>query len=129
MWATAKPISMGERRQRFEDIARVLGNFSQLREPGRYAHSLCLASGGTPCPNAGPDVAVAGERERRRSREDYIQQLITDLCEYYGYSEYLMTKLSHIFPVSEVRHPFVGGNILLKQRLMLRTSASELEGM
>ena len=37
-----------------------------------------------------------------RTRDEYTRQLIKDACEYYGYSEFLMTKLFYIFPVSEV---------------------------
>ncbi|KAG0300985.1 rRNA (cytosine-C5-)-methyltransferase nop2 [Dissophora globulifera] len=40
-------------------------------------------------------------REGSRSRNDYISQLLKDLCLYYGYNEYLMEKLFYIFPVSE----------------------------
>ncbi|KAF8927500.1 putative ribosomal RNA methyltransferase nop2 [Dissophora ornata] len=40
-------------------------------------------------------------REGNRSRNDYIAQLLKDLCLYYGYNEYLMEKLFYIFPVSE----------------------------
>ncbi|KAF9899883.1 rRNA (cytosine-C5-)-methyltransferase nop2 [Linnemannia zychae] len=40
-------------------------------------------------------------REGNRSRNDYISQLLKDLCLYYGYNEYLMEKLFYIFPVSE----------------------------
>ncbi|KAF9309528.1 rRNA (cytosine-C5-)-methyltransferase nop2 [Podila horticola] len=40
-------------------------------------------------------------REGNRSRNDYISQLLKDLCMYYGYNEYLMEKLFYIFPVSE----------------------------
>ncbi|KAF9290536.1 rRNA (cytosine-C5-)-methyltransferase nop2 [Mortierella alpina] len=40
-------------------------------------------------------------REGNRSRNDYISQLLKDLCLYYGYNDYLMEKLFYIFPVSE----------------------------
>ncbi|KAF9956498.1 rRNA (cytosine-C5-)-methyltransferase nop2 [Modicella reniformis] len=40
-------------------------------------------------------------RQENRSRNDYISQLLKDLCLYYGYNEYLMEKLFYIFPVSE----------------------------
>ncbi|KAF9167674.1 rRNA (cytosine-C5-)-methyltransferase nop2 [Actinomortierella ambigua] len=40
-------------------------------------------------------------REGNRSRQDYIDQLLKDLCLYYGYNEYLMEKLFYIFTVSE----------------------------
>ncbi|KAF9122422.1 rRNA (cytosine-C5-)-methyltransferase nop2 [Mortierella sp. 14UC] len=40
-------------------------------------------------------------REGNRSRNDYISQLLKDLCLYYGYNEFLMEKLFYIFPVSE----------------------------
>ncbi|KAG0226471.1 NOL1/NOP2/sun family-domain-containing protein [Mortierella sp. GBAus27b] len=40
-------------------------------------------------------------RQGNKSRNDYISQLLKDLCLYYGYNEYLMEKLFHIFTVSE----------------------------
>ncbi|KAJ3102934.1 rRNA (cytosine-C5-)-methyltransferase nop2 [Phlyctochytrium bullatum] len=40
-------------------------------------------------------------KEPDRSRSEYVAQLLKDLCVYYGYNEYLMEKLFHLFPVSE----------------------------
>ncbi|KAJ3098877.1 rRNA (cytosine-C5-)-methyltransferase nop2 [Phlyctochytrium planicorne] len=40
-------------------------------------------------------------KEENRSRSDYTTQLLKDLCTYYGYNEYLMEKLFHLFPLSE----------------------------
>ncbi|KAJ3162205.1 rRNA (cytosine-C5-)-methyltransferase nop2 [Irineochytrium annulatum] len=40
-------------------------------------------------------------REPTRSRSEYIAQLQKDLCAYYGYNDYLLEKLLHLFPVSE----------------------------
>ena len=38
----------------------------------------------------------------RRKRKDYVTQLTKDLCLYYDYNEYLMTKIMEIFPLDEV---------------------------
>ncbi|KAI9224111.1 NOL1/NOP2/sun family-domain-containing protein [Blastocladiella britannica] len=37
-----------------------------------------------------------------RSRAEYLAQLRRDLCNYYGYSEYLMEKLMELFAISEL---------------------------
>lgn len=39
--------------------------------------------------------------EEGRSRADYTAQLLKDVCAYYGYSEYLATKLLNLFPPRE----------------------------
>ncbi|KAF3765972.1 NOL1/NOP2/sun family putative RNA met, partial [Cryphonectria parasitica EP155] len=39
--------------------------------------------------------------EEGRSRAEYTNQLIKDICAYYGYSEYLAEKLYHLFSPSE----------------------------
>ncbi|KAL7746696.1 rRNA (cytosine-C5-)-methyltransferase nop2 [Sorochytrium milnesiophthora] len=41
-------------------------------------------------------------RQEGRSRNEYTEQLMRDLCVYYGYSEFLMEKLMDLFPVSEL---------------------------
>jgi ribosomal RNA methyltransferase Nop2 len=38
-----------------------------------------------------------------RGRNDYMDQLVTDIATYYGYNEFLAEKLLQLFPVSEVR--------------------------
>ncbi|XP_067938433.1 28S rRNA (cytosine-C(5))-methyltransferase-like [Watersipora subatra] len=47
-------------------------------------------------------IQVLGDFSSRRdpdtSRHQYISQLNTDLCSYYGYNEFLMEKLLHLFP-------------------------------
>ncbi|KAJ1559533.1 rRNA (cytosine-C5-)-methyltransferase nop2, partial [Cladochytrium tenue] len=40
-------------------------------------------------------------REEGRSRSEYVTQLHKDLCTYYGYNEYLLEKLIHLFPIAE----------------------------
>ncbi|RUS30900.1 hypothetical protein BC938DRAFT_478789, partial [Jimgerdemannia flammicorona] len=40
-------------------------------------------------------------RDPERSRADYVDVLVKDLAHYYGYNEYIMEKLFHLFPVSE----------------------------
>lgn len=37
-----------------------------------------------------------------RSRNDYMEQLVSDIATYYGYNEFLAEKLLQLFPVSEV---------------------------
>lgn len=39
-----------------------------------------------------------GRREPDRTRQDYLDQLIKDLCAYYSYNEFLMEKLIQLFP-------------------------------
>ncbi|KAK9768631.1 rRNA (cytosine-C5-)-methyltransferase nop2 [Basidiobolus ranarum] len=41
-------------------------------------------------------------RDPERSRTDYTELLVKDLATYYGYSEYLMDKFFHIFPLAEL---------------------------
>eukprot|EP00158_Paraphelidium_tribonemae_P005058 Partr_v1_DN27137_c0_g1_i2_m16024 putative Nucleolar protein len=40
-------------------------------------------------------------RDPEKSRSDYVQQLLADLCTYYGYSDFLMGKLMEMFPIDE----------------------------
>ncbi|KAJ3016237.1 rRNA (cytosine-C5-)-methyltransferase nop2 [Thoreauomyces humboldtii] len=40
-------------------------------------------------------------RDPERSRAEYVDQLIRDLATYYGYNDYLMEKLFHLFPIAE----------------------------
>lgn len=40
-----------------------------------------------------------------RTRQDYLDQLIKDLCAYYSYNEFLMEKLVQLFP-HEVKRIF-----------------------
>ena len=37
-----------------------------------------------------------------RKRKDYMSQLTKDLCLYYDYNEYLMSKVMQIFPLDDV---------------------------
>lgn len=41
-------------------------------------------------------------REPDRKRKDYVTQLTKDLCLYYDYNEYLMTKVMEIFPLDDL---------------------------
>ncbi|XP_065338250.1 uncharacterized protein LOC135938513 isoform X2 [Cloeon dipterum] len=41
-------------------------------------------------------------REPNRSRKEYLELLLKDLCLYYSYNEFLMEKLMDIFPLSEL---------------------------
>lgn len=40
-----------------------------------------------------------------RSRSEYVEQLLADMADYYGYNEFLTEKLFSLFPVSEVSLP------------------------
>ena len=40
-------------------------------------------------------------REERRSRSEYVSQLLKDICAYYGYSEFLAEKLFNLFSPRE----------------------------
>lgn len=41
-------------------------------------------------------------RDPQRPRQHYVRQLLKDLCNYYGYSDYLMEKFYTMFPISEL---------------------------
>jgi ribosomal RNA methyltransferase Nop2 len=38
-----------------------------------------------------------------RSRAEYVDQLVSDISNYYGYNEFLAEKLFQLFPIGEVR--------------------------
>jgi len=40
-------------------------------------------------------------RDPEMSRTDYMEQLKKDLCQYYGYNDYLLSKFLEIFPINE----------------------------
>jgi len=40
-------------------------------------------------------------RDPDMSRTDYMEQLKKDLCQYYGYNEYLLSKFLDLFPINE----------------------------
>jgi len=44
----------------------------------------------------------AARRQADRSRQEYVQQLRTDLCSYYSYNEFLMQHLMDLFQMSEL---------------------------
>lgn len=43
------------------------------------------------------------KREANRTRQEYLDLLKQDLCNYYSYNDFLMEKLIDLFPLSEVR--------------------------
>ena len=43
------------------------------------------------------------KREPNRTRQEYLDLLKQDLCNYYSYNDFLMEKLIDLFPLSEVR--------------------------
>lgn len=65
-----------------------------------------------------------GRREPDRTRQDYLDQLIKDLCAYYSYNEFLMEKLVQLFPheisefleANEVQRPVTIRTNTLKTR-------------
>lgn len=65
-----------------------------------------------------------GRREPDRTRQDYLDQLIKDLCAYYSYNEFLMEKLIQLFPheisefleANEVQRPVTIRTNTLKTR-------------
>lgn len=65
-----------------------------------------------------------GRREPDRTRQDYLDQLINDLCAYYSYNEFLMEKLVQLFPheisefleANEVQRPVTIRTNTLKTR-------------
>ncbi|KAJ3350127.1 rRNA (cytosine-C5-)-methyltransferase nop2 [Entophlyctis luteolus] len=59
-------------------------------------------------------------REPSRSRSEYIQQLCKDLATYYGYNEFLMEKLFHLFPVSEAIEFFEANEV--QRPVVIRTN-------
>jgi ribosomal RNA methyltransferase Nop2 len=44
----------------------------------------------------------ANLRDPERSREEYLDCLRRDLCNYYNYNEYMMSKMMDIFPLAEI---------------------------
>ncbi|KAJ3071994.1 rRNA (cytosine-C5-)-methyltransferase nop2 [Podochytrium sp. JEL0797] len=59
-------------------------------------------------------------KEEDRSRSEYVDQLIKDLAMYYGYNDYLMEKLFHLFPVSEAIEFFEANEI--QRPVVIRTN-------
>ncbi|KAI8608121.1 NOL1/NOP2/sun family-domain-containing protein [Chytriomyces sp. MP71] len=59
-------------------------------------------------------------KEEGRSRSEYVDQLCKDLALYYGYNEYLMEKLFHLFPVSEAIEFFEANEV--QRPVVIRTN-------
>jgi ribosomal RNA methyltransferase Nop2 len=55
-----------------------------------------------------------------RSRSEYIEQLIDDISQYYGYSRYLAEKLFHLFPVHQALEFFEANEV--PRPITLRTN-------
>ncbi|GMS82224.1 hypothetical protein PENTCL1PPCAC_4399, partial [Pristionchus entomophagus] len=59
-------------------------------------------------------IQVLGDFKNRRqegkSRTDYVEVLMKDLCSYYGYNEYLMNKFLNIFPAGAELLEFLEAN-------------------
>ncbi|CAI4221294.1 unnamed protein product [Auanema sp. JU1783] len=52
----------------------------------------------------------AKRREKGKSRDDYMEILTKDLCNVYGYNEYLLTKFIHLFSVGNELLEFLDAN-------------------
>ena len=50
-----------------------------------------------------------------RSRQEYIELLLNDLCTYYSYGKFLMEKFVELFPLNEVKQQ-------LKLKLFTKTN-------
>ncbi|KAJ3156796.1 rRNA (cytosine-C5-)-methyltransferase nop2 [Geranomyces michiganensis] len=59
-------------------------------------------------------------REPDRSRSEYIEQLIKDLANYYGYNEFLLEKLFHLFPAAEAIEFFEANEV--PRPIVIRTN-------
>ncbi|KAJ3090418.1 rRNA (cytosine-C5-)-methyltransferase nop2, partial [Physocladia obscura] len=59
-------------------------------------------------------------KEPNRSRSEYVEQLVKDLALYYGYNEFLMEKLFHLFPVSEAIEFFEANEV--QRPVVIRTN-------
>ncbi|KAJ3406118.1 hypothetical protein CcCBS67573_g02808 [Chytriomyces confervae] len=59
-------------------------------------------------------------KEEGRSRSEYVEQLCKDLAMYYGYNEYLMEKLFHLFPISEAIEFFEANEV--QRPVVIRTN-------
>ncbi|PFX23486.1 putative ribosomal RNA methyltransferase NOP2 [Stylophora pistillata] len=44
-------------------------------------------------------------REPGRSRQEYVELLLSDLCNYYSYGKFLMEKFMDLFPINELHCP------------------------
>jgi len=64
-----------------------------------------------------------------RSRSEYTEQLLADIASYYGYNDFLVEKLFHLFPVSEAISFFDANEVLRPVTIRtntLRTRRREL---
>lgn len=77
--------------RRMRECVRVLGNFKRLGAKGRSVYLVIIC------------VLDRTDNIMLRSRAEYIQQLVADIANYYGYNEFLAEKLFQLFPISEVR--------------------------
>ncbi|KAI8907672.1 NOL1/NOP2/sun family RNA met [Powellomyces hirtus] len=59
-------------------------------------------------------------KDPERSRAEYIDQLIKDLATYYGYNEYLLEKLFHLFPIAEAIEFFEANEVA--RPIVIRTN-------
>lgn len=75
---------------RMAECVRVLNNFKELREEGRYAIRT-----------ASYRSSIITHIDDTRSRSEYTEQLMRDIATYYGYNAFLVEKLFPLFSISE----------------------------
>lgn len=86
--------------RRMRECVRVLNKFSKRAAEGRYALVILTIY----------RSRSSGTAYCYRARSEYVQQLVADIANYYGYNDFLAEKLFQLFPVSEVRdisHAFI----------------------
>ncbi|CAF0983232.1 unnamed protein product [Brachionus calyciflorus] len=60
------------------------------------------------------------KKEENRSRQDYVEQLKSDLCVYYSYNEFLVEKFMNLFPLSELLEFFEANEV--QRPITIRTN-------
>ena len=54
-----------------------------------------------------------------RSRQEYIELLLNDLCAYYSYGKFLMEKFVELFPLNEVKQQENEIKIIYKEKYFI----------
>lgn len=80
-----------EVQRRLQDCVKVLTDFKALGAKDRYVIIVIIL-----LPSVHPIFYS--------SRSEYVEQLLSDICAYYGYNAFLAEKLFNLFPVQEVSH-------------------------
>ena len=74
---------------RIREVINVLSDFKNKREPNRSVETKRKSS--------------IENFSFFRSRKEYLDLLKDDLCNYYSYNDFLMSKLLDLFPLDEVK--------------------------